>query len=95
MRLRWLFRVDMPAIEVKGIKAAVWASRLGQLAHREAARRWVNWNPNEALVSSQIMVVGSIVLDEGWQPRVLHDPDVTGTVFLSSGYYLDVASASD
>lgn len=93
--LRWLFRVDLNNIDYGGIKAAVWASRKGQLAQREAARQWEEWNASSVLVSNQIMVVGEVRMDEVWQPRVLFDPERTGTVFLSSSWLVDVASASD
>lgn len=93
--LRFLFRTDFNNIPFGGFPASVWASRKAELAQREAARQWQNWDGSAALVSNQIMFAGAPRIDEGWQPRVLWDPDRTGTVFLSSSWLVDVASAAD
>jgi hypothetical protein len=93
--LRFLFRTDFNNIEFGGFPASVWASGKGELAQREAARQWQNWDGAAALSSTQIMFAGAPRLDEVWQPRVLWDPEQTGTVFLSSSWLVDVASAAD
>jgi hypothetical protein len=92
---RFLFRTDFNNIEYGGLKASVWASRSAALAQREAARRLEGWDPGEVLISTQVMVASRVRLDEVWQPRVLFDPDATGTVFLSSSWLVDTASAAD
>lgn len=89
--LRFLVRTDFNDYVAPGYNP----SRSAELAQREAARRLENWTPGSALVSTQVMVTGDVRLDEVWQSRVLHDPDVTGTVFVSSSYLVDVASAAD
>lgn len=91
MTLRFLFRTDFNNYVAVGYNP----SRSAELAQREFARRMENWDPGAVLVSTQIMVTSEVRLDEVWQPRVLSDPDVTGTVFLSSGWLVDVASAAD
>lgn len=93
--LRWLFRTDFNNIEFGGFPASVWASRKAELAQREAARQWMNWDGSAALASTQVMLAGPPRLDESWQPRVLWDPDRSGTVFMSSSWLVDVASAAD
>lgn len=89
VRLRFLVRTDFNDVAASGYNP----SRSAELAQREAARQLANWEP--VLVSTQIMALSPVILDEMWQPRVLYDPDVTGTVFLSSSYLVDVASAAD
>ncbi len=91
MLLRFLVRVDMNDYRSTGYNP----SRSAELAEREAARRLEGWDPGAVLVSTQVMVASRVRLDEVWTPRVLSDPDTTGTVFLSSGWLLDVASAAD
>lgn len=93
--LRWLFRFDANDVVAEGLPSAVWASRSGELAQREAARRWQNWDGAADLTSTQIMFAGPPRLDEGWQPRVIYDERRTGTVSISSSWLVDVASASD
>jgi hypothetical protein len=90
-RHRFLVRTDFNNYTAPGYNP----SRSAELAQREATRRLLNWDGSAALASSQIMLAGAPRLDEVWQPRVLHDPDVTGTVFLSSSWLIDVASAAD
>ncbi len=89
--LRFLVRTDFNNHVEPGYNV----SRSAELAQREAARQLENWNPGSVLVSTQVMVVGEVRMDEVWQSRVLWDPDVTGTVFISSGWLIDVASAAD
>lgn len=89
--LRWLFRVDFNDIVIPGYNV----SRSAELAQREAARQWINWDGSGLLASSQIMFAGAPRMDEAWQPRVLYDEARTGTVFLSSSWLVDVASAAD
>jgi len=88
---RFLVRTDFNNYEAAGYNP----SRSAELAQREAARRLHHWNPGEALVSGQVMAASRVWMDEVWAPRVFHDPDATGTVFLSSSWFLDVASAAD
>jgi hypothetical protein len=90
-RVRFLVRTDFNNYVAAGYNA----SRSAELAQRTIARRLTGWDPGEVLVSSQMMVGRRIWMDEGWQPRVLHDPDTTGTVFMSSSWLLEVASAAD
>ena len=89
--LRFLVRTDFNDYAAAGYNP----SRSAELAQREAARRLQDWEPGTVLVSTQVMVASRVRMDEVWQPRVLHDPDVTGTVFLSSSWLLDVASSAD
>ena len=63
------------------------------MIQRAGARLLHEFDP--VLVSNQIMVVGSVQLDEWWLGTLLKDPDQTGTEFMSSSYFVDVGSASD
>lgn len=88
---RFLVRTDFNNY----VQAGYNPSRSAELAQRHAMRRLHYWNPNEALVSTQVMAASRIWMDEVWQPRVLHDPAVTGTVFMSSSWLMYAASAAD
>jgi hypothetical protein len=90
-RLRFLFRTDFNNVVIPGYNV----SRSAELAQREAARQLQNWDGASALTSAQIMFAGPPRMDEVWQPRVLYDETRTGTVFLSSSWLVDVASAAD
>jgi hypothetical protein len=86
---RFLVRTDFNNYRAEGYNP----SRSAELAQREVTRRLRGWTP--VLVSTQVMAASPVRMDEVWQPRVLEDPDATGTVFLSSGWLVDVASTAD
>lgn len=88
VRLRFLHRVD-----VNVVRSSAFAARTAELVQHEGARLLHEFEP--VLVSTQIMLVGPVQLEEWWSGTLLKDPDVTGTGFLSSSYLVDCASAAD
>ena len=90
LKLRFLVRTDFNDIRATGYNP----SREAERAQQEAARRLNHFEPGTVLVSSQVMALSQVWLDAAWQPRVLPDED-SGALFLSSSWFVDVASAAD
>jgi hypothetical protein len=86
--LRFLIRTDFNDVDYPGLHNDP------ELAQREAARRLSHWNPNTVLASNKVMAASLVRLDAAWQPRILAD-EASGTVFMSSSWFVDVASTAD
>jgi hypothetical protein len=90
-RLQFLLRTDLN--DLKAVSYPI--DRDAELSQREAARRLENWD-GAGLVSTQIMLVGDFELVRRWQSGVQRDQTAqAGTVYVSSLWAVDAASASD
>jgi hypothetical protein len=66
-----------------------------ELSQRDAARRLYTFDP-ATLSSSQIMLASGFNMDRQWQAQPLRDTETTtGTVYVSSSWWVAAASAAD
>lgn len=66
-----------------------------ELSQREAARRLSTFDP-ASLISTQVMLASRFNMDRSWHTQPQKDQEVSaGTVYASSSWWVDVASAAD